>query len=209
MAISYPSTITVPTMNGCNLHQYGNEPGWLKEKLKFSFCFRVGLSQMPSLTSDTPEVDVCITASLFVQVTLVPTETVKLSRINLTISEARTGVTVEGVGVGVGIGVRVGFATAVAVGFGTGVRVGVAKGVGVAIGVWVGVAMGVWVGLSRGVRVGVAAFAAGEGRLTGRVAVGTGVGGVGISTTFVGAGRVGAGDGVGGTPNTRRARPAG
>ncbi|MCI0867666.1 MAG: hypothetical protein J4N89_14080, partial [Chloroflexi bacterium] len=63
-------------------------------------------------------------------------------------------------------------------GFGRGVRIGVAKGVG----------------------VGVAALAAGAGGWIGRVAVGTGVGELGSSTTIVGAGRAEAGVGVGGLP---------
>jgi len=160
-------------MNGCTLHQYGNEPGWSKVKLYISFCFRIGLSQMPSLLSDTPEVDVCGAASLLVHVTSVPTETVKLSRLKLTMSDARADAAVEGVRVGVGTGVRVGVATGVGVGVGTGVRVGVATGVGVGVGagvrvgvatgVGVGVGTGVRVGVAKGVRVGVAALAAGEG----------------------------------------------
>ena len=191
-------------MNGCTVHQYGNEPGWLKVKLYISFCLRIGLSQIPSLLSDTPEVDVCCAASLLVQVTLVPTETVKLSRLKLTMSEARTGVAGEGVGVGVGVGkgVRVGIATGVGVGFGTGVSVGVAKGVrvGVGKGVGVGFGRGVRIGVAKGVGVGVAALAAGAGGWIGRVAVGTGVGELGSSTTIVGAGRAEAGVGVGGLP---------
>ena len=196
VAAGYGSTLTVPTINGCTLHQYGNEPGWLKVKLNISFCFRIGLSQMPSLLSDTPEVDVCGAASLLVHVTSVPTETVKLSRLKLTMSDARAGAAVEGVRVGVGVG------KGVRVEVGTGVRVGVATGVGVDVGtgVRVGVATGVGVGVGTGVRVGVAALAAGKGDWIGRVAVGTGVGEVGSSTTIVGAGRTGAGVGVGGLP---------
>jgi len=127
-------------------------------------------------------------------------------------SEARTGVAGEGVrvGVGVGKGVGVGFATGVGVGFGTGVGVGVAKGVGVGVakgvrvclarGIRAGFGRGVRVGVAKGVWVGVAALAAGEGDWIARVAVGTGVGEVGSSTTIVGAGRAGAGAGVGGFP---------
>lgn len=136
------------------------------------------LSQVPSGVTGTPEVVVCWTASRLVQVTLVPTETVKLSCMKLAMSAARAGGAVEGVrvplpvracirvGVGrvtvvrvaTGLRVAVGLTKRVGLGVAKGVRVGLAKGVRVATGlrVAVGLARGVAVGTSLRVAVGLA-----------------------------------------------------
>ena len=58
-----PVTVIVAVMNGCIVHQYGNSPGSSKVKLKNSPVFRTPLSQIPSLSGETPDVVVWAAAS--------------------------------------------------------------------------------------------------------------------------------------------------
>ena len=84
------------------LQKYGNAPGLLKVLLKAPFLLSVELSKAPSKLGEIPEVAVCGTLSRLVQVTVVPTEMVKLSNVNPCIWEDLAPPAERAPGVGVG-----------------------------------------------------------------------------------------------------------
>lgn len=100
-------------------------------------------------------VTVWVTLSLFVQVILVPTVTVRLCGLNAKLAMETLFAPPDGTVVGAGIGALVGAAIGAVVGAGAGALVGVAVGAVVAVGVGavVGVAVGAVVGVAVGVEV--------------------------------------------------------
>ena len=108
-------TVTVPVIELCMLQKYWNVPASVNVNEYWPPRPRFPLSHTPDRELGVPDVTVCVARSWLVQVTVVPTETDRLSSTKLAMLEASLGPSGSGAVVAVGAG-----GTAVAVGNGEG-----------------------------------------------------------------------------------------
>ena len=108
-------TVTVPVIELCMLQKYWNVPASVNVNEHWPPRPRFPLSHTPDRELGVPDVTVCVARSWLVQVTVVPTETDRLSSTKLAMLEASLGPSGSGAVVAVGAG-----GTAVAVGNGEG-----------------------------------------------------------------------------------------
>ena len=145
-------TVTVPVIELCMLQKYWNVPASVNVNEYWPPRPRFPLSHTPDRELGVPDVTVCVARSWLVQVTVVPTETDRLSSVKLAMLEASLGPSGSGAVVAVGAG---GIAVTVGSGEGGGGG-GVAPG-GTAVG-----GGGTDVGGGAGVAEGGAVVGAGE-----------------------------------------------